>query len=810
MPLSSHRWRAITESEFPWEREALDYLKEELPDQEPFRAWSNFEFISDDERIYEVDLLVLTRKGLFFVEIKSRPGELRAAATQMGVIMGTAAYMSPEQAKGKTADRRADIWAFGCVLYEMLTGQRPFVGDDVSDTLAAVLRAEVDLDALPDVTPARLRQVVRRCLQKDPKQRLHDVADLRLAMEGAFETTGTAPAVSIAAPQLRIWQRPVPALIVVLIAAVVTGLGVWSLMLPAPPEPRPLARFVIITPPEGPLRTASPRPDVAVSPDGTRIVYGAGRDVLASAQLYLRALDQLDATPLRGTEAGDYPFFSPDGAWVGFRTIADNTLKKVSVLGGPAVTICELGAPPLGMSWGPDDIIVFATAASNGLMRVPTVGGEPEVLTTVDPEQDETGHFWPEVLPNGKAVLFTAWSGSDETSRIAAVSLETGAITYLVPGGSNPHYAPTGHIVYGVGGTLRAVGFDPDRLELTSNNPVPVVENVNTKTSGAANFSLSGNGSLVYVSGGDAASSGPPRTLVWVDREGREEPLAVESGPYTTPRVSPDGTRVAVDRFDPANWDVWIHDVARRTLSRVTTDSADDNHPLWTLDGERLVFQSNREGARGLFWKAADGTGSTDRLMESESPGFVGPAGWSPDGNSLIFGEVLLGTGFDVGVLSMEGDRQSELLLQTEFAEWAPTVSPDGEWLAYYTDETGQEEVYAQRFPDLGDKRQISVDGGREPLWSPDGRELFYRSSSGLMAVPIDTEPTFRAGTPETVFEQPYALFRGRRNYDISPDGQRFLMIKEGAAGGAPSAPAAQIVVVENWFGELQRLVPVD
>jgi len=273
--------------------------------------------------------------------------------------------------------------------------------------------------------------------------------------------------------------------------------------------------------------------------------------------------------------------------------------------------------------------------------------------------------------------------------------------------------------------------------------------------------------------------------------------------------VSPDGTRVAVDR-QGNNTDVWVYSIERRTLTLVTTDPAVDNHPLWTLDGERLVFQSTREGARGLFWKAADGTGTTERLMESASPTFVGPAGWSLEGDSLIFSELsALTANYDIGILSMEGDRQSEPLLQTGFAEKAPTVSPDGRWLAYFTNETGQDEVYVQRFPDLGEKQRISVDGGREPLWSPDGRELFFRSPNGLMAVPVlDTEPTFRAGSAELLFEQQYATFVERRNYDIAPDGQRFLMIKEAAASDA--ATTEQLVVVLNWFHELKERVPVN
>ena len=510
---------------------------------------------------------------------------LTAAATQMGMVIGTAAYMSPEQAKGKVVDKRADVWAFGAVLYEMLVGQKPFTGKDVSDTLAAVLRIDADFDALPDETPPRVRQVLKACLQKEPKDRVRDIGDVSLAMDGTFDTPAVETSSSVKPAQLQVWQRPTPALVVALALLAFGGLAVGTVMRPVLPSPGSLARFVVITPPDGPLFRSRNTPEVAISPDGTRIVYGSGTGPAATRQLYLRHVDQLDASPLRGTERGNAPFFSPDGEWVGFQDAA-NTLKKVSVLGGPAVTICDVDGFSRGMSWAADDTIVFATTSSNGLMRVPAVGGEPEVLTTVDPEGAETAHAWPEVLPNGKGVLFTAWSGSDDGSRIAVVSLETGEITYLVPGGSNPHYSPTGHIVYGVGGTLRAVGFDAERLALTSNNPVPVVENVNTKPSGAANFSLAGNGSLVYVAGAGGAGGGPQRTLVWVDREGREEPIGLPPNAYAYARLSPDVTRLAVHIGDPENTDVWISELARGTLTRLTTDPAGDFAPLWTPDGD--------------------------------------------------------------------------------------------------------------------------------------------------------------------------------------------------------------------------------
>ena len=730
---------------------------------------------------------------------------LTAAATQMGMVIGTAAYMAPEQAKGKPVDKRADVWAFGAVLFEMLTGAKPFVGDDVSDTLALVLKFEPAWDSLPADVPARVRQLVQTCLQKNPKQRVHDVADVRLAMDGAFETTVSTQSEPTVAPTLQVWQRPVAIAATVLAAVVLTGLTVWSVTRPVPPAPRPLAQFVLQTPPDGAFG-ASPDTDVAISPDGTRVVYASGRGGPSSRRLYLRQLGELDATPIRGTEGGSAPFFSPDGQSVGFRTFPGGSLKRVSVLGGPAVTIAEPNVLH-GMSWGPDDAIVFGSPS--GLMRVPAVGGEPEPLTTVDPEQGEVAHRFPHVLPNLAGVLFSAWSGSDENSRLAVVSLETGAISYLLPGGTHPRYAPTGHIVYGVGGTLRAVGFDADRLELTSDNPVPVLENVNIRGTGAANFALAGNGSLVYVTG-SGAGAGAQRALVWVDREGREEPLAMPLGPYRSPSVSPDGRRVALDVIHPENSDIWVHDLVRGTETLLTTDPANDTAPLWTPDGEWVVFDSTREGQPALFQKHADTPGDAERLVASSGNTFIRPASWSDEGRTLLFWE-MGETGPDIGLISMEGDRATEPLLDAEAFEAAPAISPDGGWMAYESNETGQNEVYVQRFPTLGGKQTISTAGGRQPLWSPDGRELFYRAPNGMMVVPVETEPTFTAGTPEVLFNTQYFFNRSERTYDLHPDGQRFLMVKDAAlTDGSGTATQQQIVLVEHWFEELKRLVPIN
>ena len=646
---------------------------------------------------------------------------LTAAATQMGMVIGTAAYMAPEQAKGKVVDKRADVWAFGAVLFEMLTGQKPFTGKDVSDTLAAVLRIDADYDALPDETPARLRQVLKACLQKEPKDRVRDIGDVSLAMDGTFDTPTQEPS-SSAAPQLQVWQRPA-SLVLAAVALVAFTSVVWSVTGPTPSAPR-VERFHLTPLAPETVFVAATGQDIAISPDGTKVVFRAG------GALQVRAVEELTSLALIENPAFT-PFVSPDSAWVGFNDIGDDTLKKVSIRGGPPVTIGSVGAPfARGASWGPNDTIIFGTSLPSGLWRISANGGEPEALTP-DQDQDTANYVWPHILPGGRAVLFTILTGGAiENAQIAVLDLETNEQRVLVPGGSHPRYSSTGHIIYGASGALRAVGFNLDRLEVTNPNPVPVVDGVVTKASGAVDFDLAHDGSLVYIGGDDQVGGG--RTPVWVDRQGREEPVGLPSRFYMMPRLSPDGTRLALGIVDPENTDVWLSELGRGTLSRLTTGPASDWSPLWTPDGERVVFASNRAGVWELFWKDPDGTEEPERLATIEEATELFPYAWSPDGEMLAFLYQNPGTRSDIGVLTLVGEPTWEPLLQTETDESTPTISPDGGWIAYDSDESGTYEVYVQRFPGLGDRRQISTGGGAHPLWSPDGLEIFYRAGDVL------------------------------------------------------------------------------
>ena len=717
---------------------------------------------------------------------------LTAAATQMGMVIGTAAYMAPEQAKGLTVDKRADIWAYGAVLFEMLTGKKLFDAGDVSEMLASVLVKDPDISSIGHHVPAHIRSVVRQCLVKDPKERLRDIGDVRLAMKGAFEPKVSAPTEPTVAPRLRLWQRPTVAAVMaaVLIAVgIAGGLAVWSL---ARPAPQAVTRF------EVPLRagesfTGTGRHIVAASPDGRHIVYAT------TDGLSLRSLDQVAPVLVAGTdESAREPFFSADGQWIGF--YAGGQLRKVATSGGAPVTLGEANNP-WGVSWGTDDMILYGQG-SDGIWRVPGTSGTPEVVITM--EDGEFAHG-PQVLPGDEWVLFTlrpAGVSVWDAAQIVMQSLVTGERVVLIEGGRDARYVKTGHLVYALNVVLFAVAFDRDARQVLG-GPVPLVEGVrDTNVTGAVHFSVARNGSLVYVRG--LAGGGTVVSLVWVGRDGDEERIPVPPRAYDRPRVSPDGTRVAVDIVDGDNTDVWIWDLARETLTQLTFDEGVDDFPLWTPDSARVVFRSSREGG-GLFWKAADGTGQVERLKE----GAARPNAWAADGR-LIFEQAR-----DIGVLTMEGERTVEMLLDAEFREAAPALSPDGRWLAYLSNETGTPLIYVQPFPNIDDGLwNVSLGFGADPVWSPDGRELFYRSRPDLMVAQIETEPTFSSRTPEPLFSiSSYGMVGGPgigRRFDLAPDGDRFIVRTPGTAEQtSDDDPFNGLIFVENWFEELKRLVPV-
>lgn len=720
-----------------------------------------------------------------------------------GTILGTAAYMSPEQAKGRETDRRTDIWAFGCVLYEMLTGQAAFAKDNVADTLAAVLGREPDWTMLGPHLPAALRLLVQRCLEKDPQRRIGDISTAIFLMnEPAMAAPAADPAVAIAPVRgSGVWLR-VAVVVAVLAAAVGGAAAVWFETRPAP---RRVARLPIAASGTSALSvTGFPGRDVAISPDGAHIVYVGDN----GRRLFVRTLDQLDPVPLVGA---DFPlglFFSYDGKWIGF--VGEFLLKKAAINGGAVQSLSKLGARTIrGATWGENGTIIFATdELSTGLEQLSEGAEATTVLTHPNLDRGEVDHVWPEFLPGGEAVLFTILdAGGIDNAQVAVLDLKTGAQKILFRGGSAARYVPSGHLVYGAAGTLRAVAFDLERLEVLG-TAVPVVPQVLTMPTGSAEFDLTSDGTLVYVRGGLQAS---PRTLVWVDRQGREEAIQMPARAYQYLRLSPDGTRVAIDVRDQES-DIWLWEFARRTLTRFTFDAAPDRFPVWTADGRRVLFTSSRTGTRNVFSQASDGTGTPEQLTQNKSAGDTVPTGVSPDGAWVILRDGAA-QGFDVTRLSLSNDHRVEPLVHTAFSEQNGEVSPDGRWLAYQSNDSGRAEIWVRPFPDVnGGRWQVSPGGGFQPLWGPDGRELFYRdSTAAVMRVGIERGPGWAATTPTRMFAAGQYFFGAGeafgRGYDISRDGRRFLMIKD-VTPDPSSAPT--IVVVQNWFEELRQKVPTS
>ena len=718
-------------------------------------------------------------------DVSSSPTMSRLA-TQAGIILGTAAYMSPEQARGKAADRRADIWAFGCVLYEMLTGEIAFGGETVSDVLAAVIKEHPNWAQLPAKTSARIRVLVQRCLQKDPRQRLQAIGDARIVIDevlsGAPDPTLPAQQNVVEVPASRwrpfmLWSAG--GLIVGALVA-----GVFFLVLRPQVPPRPVQRLAIGIPPS---TSSSPFfPDMALSPDGTQVVYSVSQS--GKTQLYLRPLDQFEAKAIAGTEDASGPSFSPDGRSLAF--FAGGNLRKVDVAGGPVQTLCSsLGA---GASWAADGSIFFQ-GKNLGLSRVAGTGGTCEEITKPDAAQVEVAHDLPEVLPGGEAVLFNIGRGfsSGETS-VGLLSLKTRKWQTLIPGGIDPHYIAPGYVVYSQGGSLLAVPFDLAQLRVTG-SPIPVVDGVMTNPdSGEARFALSRDGTLAYIPG---SGTGARRKVVSVNPSGASQVLTQSEGAYEDLSLSPDGHSVALTVEGPM-WNIWIYSIPRGTLTRFTFEN-DNRDPFWTPDGKRVVYTSFRNGKYGLYWKAADGSGSEEQLISGVN--WMCASSFSPDGKELAYIQDNPETVVDIWILPLEGERKPRPFLSTRFKEWFPEFSPDGHWLAYESDESGRFEIYVQPFPGPGAKMQISNEGGTRPLWSHDGRTLFYSKDNNLMRVPIQTKPAFSAGTPHPMFQGNF--YASGHYYDIMPDGKQFVFIRETEQARA----ATQINVVLNWVDELKQ-----
>jgi serine/threonine protein kinase len=726
---------------------------------------------------------------------------LSVTATQQGIILGTAAYMSPEQASGEAVDKRTDIWAFGVVLFEMLTGRSLFEGNNVSQTLASVIKSEPEWQTLPSNLHPRIRFLLERCLKKESKKRYHDIADARVDIQevladpsGVFVQTVTT---SKPRKRLRVGLSWVATALI--LGGIIVGVSVWYLK---PSEPRRVMRFDYDVPEGQQFSDVTYQPSLAISPDGRQIVYGTPKG------LYLRSIDELTAKPIAGTEgATGGPFFSPDGKWIGYVSAADRQLKKISINGGAPVTLCSVTTPYIfGVSWNADNTIVYGQVPGD-IMRVSGNGGTPESLV----KTKSASSVYPHILPDRKSVLYTDSAGATH-GIIMVHSLESGETKELFPGFA-VGYLPTGHIIYGLPNddNLYAIPFDPDTLKVKG-GPVPIVEGV---MGHGVQCAVSDAGTLVYMPGTMGGASGAELTPVWVDRKGKEEPIAADPDNYLFPSISPDGTKVALTvGFGSNEEDIWIYDLVHKNRTRLTFDEANDRFPLWAPDGKRIAFMSVRDEKPGIYWRKADGTG-TDELLAAESGVAFFPRSWSDDGKMLIYVENIGGTNPDIGAISMEGDHAKKQLLHDKHMEVDPRISPDGRWMVYSCNESGQYEVYVRPYPEVdGGKWQVSTDGGVWPLWSPDGRELFYRSGDKYMGVPLKTEPSFSFETPNLLFQGTYVIPSTSflSNWDISPDGKRFLMIKQLTAAGSESTSAgpSKINIVLNWFEELKERVPTE
>jgi len=718
------------------------------------------------------------------------------AETEAGVVMGTGAYMSPEQARGRPVDKRTDIWAFGCVLYEMLTGRRAFPGETTSDSMAAVLSAEPDWAALPLSIPAGVCSLLRRCLQKDAQRRLRDIGDARAELD---ESPSGVDATSVNPLHARSNRFSLVAG-----TAVAFVLGALVMMAVARNSredrtARSITRFAV---PFGQNEVIYPSrsPNVAISPDGTRLAYQVQRG--GQLQIYLRAVDQLEAKPVPGA-AGGVPFFSPDGEWVAFYNSPTQTIRKIALSGGAAVTVSS-AAGIAGGTWGEDGNIVIGMF---DLYTVPAAGGEMKTLLKPDIKSGERCYRTPQYLPGGKAILFTI--GKDDTDtfddgQIAVLSLETGQKKILIEGGMNPRYSPSGHLVYGRSGSLLAVPFDARRLAVTG-RPFPVVDNVFMSVNGGmAAFSLSAKGDLVYAPG---LVEGGERVPLWVDRSGAAKPLPIPMRSYLHPRFSADDGRLVMEVEGPRH-DIFSYDVSRAVLTRVSLDG-NSHLPVLTPDGTRVTFRTERV----TLWSAPVDRGGEPERLTPEGGG-LSPDSWSPDGRVLAFTTVNPETGADIFVVTRDGDQTPRPLVQTKFAEGSAKFSPDGKWLAYSSNESGRPEVYVIPYPGPGPRQQVSTDGGTDPVWRRKGGEMYYRNGDKMMVVSATTGPKLTLSKPRVLWEGHYLhgvnsscgpAGATSSNYDVTNDGEHFVMIDD----KTQDVTARQINVVLGWAEELKRAAPV-
>jgi len=718
----------------------------------------------------------------------SQSPTLTISPTRAGMILGTAAYMSPEQAAGKSVDRRADIWSFGVVLFEMLAGGSLFSGESVAHILADVLRAPIDFEKLPKDTPISIRALLLRCLDRDVKSRLQAIGEARIAIQGYLANPAASEPKGGQWAQART-ARPLPWIAATLFFAVsAIGLGLVAYRHTSEVRPR-LTKLSLLPPEEGEFGTEAGAGTPALSPDGRHFVFRAR--VGGTSALWLRDLDSPAPRLLPGTEGGSYPFWSPDGRFVGFGSAGK--LKKVAVTGGPVLTICD-AAGLRGASWNKDDVIVFAPSLSTVLFRVPAAGGTPTPVTTFDASHDENSHRFPWFLPDGRHFLFLARSNSDEKSAVYAGDLQSNDRKLILTANANAIYVEPGYLLFPRDRTLMAQPFSATRLA-SSGEAVPIAEGVDfVRINNDGLFTASQNGVLAYASGVNSSDL----QLTWLDRAGKVLGTVGKPGDIEWALLSPDGKTVATDRLDPqsGNRDIWLYDLARGTEQRLTF-SGNNRFPIWYPDGTRIAFDGVRAGIGKIYLKSANGTGPEEPL----EAGGQFPMDWSRDGRYLLSnpGQRNPKTSDDIWVLPLS-DKKAFPLLQTEFREYNAKLSPDGRWLAYESNESKRSEIYVMTFPMPGGKWQISTGSGAYPVWSRDGRELFYFSPDNkLMAVEIKPGVKFEAGVPHPLFDLPPGAGFNVTGFDVSKDGHFLIPMPADQSASLP------MTVVLNWQAGLKQ-----
>jgi eukaryotic-like serine/threonine-protein kinase len=739
----------------------------------------------------------------------TRANTAMAGGTGTGLVVGTAGYMSPEQARGKSVDKRSDIWAFGCVLFEMLSGKMAFEGDTTSDTIAAILDREPDWSMLPADTPNGLRRLLHRCLDKDPKQRLRDIGDARVEIDQFIHAPEEDVDPAAAAQQTSTWRRRtrLAAAAAILLAISSAALIWYAASRQTGTGDTRVSRFDVPFPKDT-FTVPTLNSIVAFSPDGMRLALTPWPD----GPVVLRRLDGLDYQPLDATKSPAWrqgPMFSPDGTTVAYidgNGIVANVrpFLKAPLSGGPVVKLGDYDNFHNG-DWSEDGWIYWTNAYPGGIVRIRDTGGPIEPVTALDLDNGERSHRFARLLPGGDALIYTvAFAGitSYDDARIDLWDLKTRQRKTLITGGSSAFYSPSGHIVYARAGKLFAVPFDLARREITG-SPLHVVDNVlMSQNTGAANFAMSRRGDLAYVPGG---VEGGNRTLVWVDRSGKTETVPLKPASYLYPRIAPDGQSMAVEIEGP-NHDFYFYDFARTVLSKVTTDGMSHN-PVWSPDGKRLAYRSWISGGMTMWLMNSDRSGAAHRLDPKGTR--QSPVSFSPDGQFLAFDQKDPETNDDAWILPIAGG-EARPISRSKFGEGSAKFSPDGRWIAYSSTESGKPEIYVQPFPGLGPKIQISNAGGTDPVWRRMGGELYYRQGHAMMVVSVVTSGTqLNASAPTKLFEGAYYEGTGAScemggpaaaNYDVTPDGQRFLMVRDNAG----AALGNRAVVVLNWAEELK------